>query len=169
MKANFTKRRIYFDSRCREWPTHVNGNTFSIDLRKPLVDIRGANLIQATIPVYSAAAWQEEDKTAAIRITGMYRRDVQQVLPMQMPSDVVATIPLATVFPGGFVYTFYQSSDDSGLWTSEDSKMSVSRVDRLEISLLAINGTSVVPYPLVDSGFAVSQNWSAVVEFLCVS
>lgn len=158
-------RKIYVDSRCRAWPVHPNGNSFQIDLVRPIKNIKRVEILQATIPVYRAATWQEENKSAAIRIVGAYRRDVEQVLPLQFASDTPAVIPLATANASAFVYTFYQESQDAGLWKS-DADTSIPRVDRFDISLVTVDPTTrvVTPYPLPDDGFAVYQNWSCVIE-----
>lgn len=158
------RHRTYVDSRCRDWIASTNGNRFVVDLRRPLTNVTKIDIIQATVPVYASVFWEEEVKNAAIRVTGMYRRDVQQALPTQLPSDVVAMLPLSTAFPSAFSYTFYMNDRDSGLWhTTPDAKMAIPRVDRLDISLLVPAGGATL-YPLPDAGYAVDQNWTLVLE-----
>jgi len=153
------------DSRCRTWPIYPNGNNFCVDLMQTVRNIKRIEILQATIPVYTAATWQEEYKHVAIQIRGAYRRDVQQALPNQYASDTPALIPLATAGASAFVYTFYQQSSDAGLWKG-DRDVNLPRMDRLEFTLLSMNPLTgaVLRYPLADNGFAVSQNWTVVVQ-----
>lgn len=160
------KTRIYFDSRCRN---QANASAISLDLRKPLFNVTNVNVLQATVPVYSVANWQQESKHVAIRINGFYRRDIEESLPVQMPSDVVAILPLATATPGAFAYTFYMESIEAGLWRSANKQETrIPRVDRLDVSLLEFDPTAVptslIAYPLADMDFTVAQNWTAVIE-----
>lgn len=162
--------KIHVDSRCRDPGAYANGNSFRVDLARPLFNVKKINVVKCAIPVYPSADWQAQHKSASIVLNG-FRSDIAQALPNQCYSGTAAIVPLVDSNDTSVAWTFYDAKDDADLWRCPTQvDLNVPRLDSLHMKLITYNPLTgiVVGYPFPDDGYAMNDNWTLTLEIVCM-